>query len=547
MNPDSAASNTLRAKAEAKLSTAPNPANGMPADAVLHELQVHQIELEMQNEALREAQEALEESRDRYRDLYEFAPIGYLTLSASGLIEDINLTGARLLGEDRKKLRRRRFARFIAPDEYGTWHRLLLRAIQTGDDQSAEFTLQRNDATVLTGHLECRTQPSAGAQHLLRLTITDVTRLKQAMSELKVREDRLQLAQAATGLGLFDDDFASGTHLYDQRLRELWGFSPDEPVTYRDIVAGVHPEDRAATERLVENACDPQGSGHFAAEYRVINRVTRAVCHVMAIGRVFFEDGCPTRFVGTVKDVSAQKEFEKAMEERRGEMELLVSQQVAAQTAAAIAHELNQPLFSISAYTEAALRMLRTGLKHPDKLARALQGAMEQSQRAGRVLLELFDFLRKGEVVAEPIILNEVVNEALAIAREGGHGRIVADLHLEPDIAPVLGNRLQVQKVLVNLLHNAVDSMGGAGGGHSITMQTIAGEKMARVTVRDSGPGIDAALAHRVFDPFFTTKAGGVGLGLAISRALIEANGGQLWLDPEARPGATFHFCLPYA
>ena len=153
-----------------------------PADELLQELQVHQIELEMQNEALREAQVALEKSHDRYVDLYHFAPVGYFTLTDTGLIAEVNLTGAALLGEDRSKLLNRRFARFIVgPDDQDKWHLHLRHAFRLDDKQACELRLQRSDGTVFDAGLEClRTAVSDAAVPALRVTLTDITARKKA-------------------------------------------------------------------------------------------------------------------------------------------------------------------------------------------------------------------------------------------------------------------------------------------------------------------------------------------------------------------------------
>jgi two-component system, LuxR family, sensor kinase FixL len=123
-------------------------------------------------------------------------------------------------------------------------------------------------------------------------------------------------------------------------------------------------------------------------------------------------------------------------------------------------------------------------------------------------------------------------------------------LQLEQNMPHVQGNRTQVLKILINLLRNAVEAMRGMGvttSAITIQVQTNTDINMAHVTIQDSGPGLDAETAKRVFEPFFTTKPSGMGMGLAISRALTEANGGQLWLDPNTKAGATFHFTLPFA
>ncbi|MDD5298622.1 MAG: PAS domain S-box protein [Rhodocyclaceae bacterium] len=538
----------LRAYAEGVLAHAPRPEGpARSAEEVLHELQVYQIELEMQNESLRQAQIALEESRDRYADLYEFAPIGYLTLDQSGRITDANLTGAALLGEDRGKLRLLHFEDFVAAEDRQGWRNALPNLLCQDGKSSLELRLQHKDGTLAEVHLDCL--PRRNGANTLRIALSDITLHKQALTKVQASEDRLRLAKTATNLGIFDVDPVHDTTEWDQQVRNIWGIGPDEPADYAKFMAGVHPDDRAATRAALDLAFDPLGTGEYHNEYRVISR-DGSLHQVSAIGRAYFERGQLTRFVGTIKDVSREKQLEREEQERRNEMDLLVKQQVAVQTAAAIAHELNQPLVSISAYSEAALRMLKGGAKNPEKLAHALAGAAEQAQRAGRTLLELLDFLHKGEAPMVPVDLNELVAEALAIAAESGYGEFRPVLQLEPGLRPVLANRLQLQKVLVILLHNGVEAMREAGvpaAAITISVRTFSGGNIAQVTVQDSGPGITGEAAQRIFEPFFTTKPKGMGLGLAISRALIQAHGGQLWLDLDSGPGATFHFTLPFA
>jgi two-component system sensor kinase FixL len=390
-------------------------------------------------------------------------------------------------------------------------------------------------------------RPAAGE---FALIIENITERRRALADLLASENRLRLAKIATGLGIFDWDIVTGVGQLDEQASAFLGIPLGEPITCEQLIEAVYPDDRANVRSRINLAYDPLGNGEYHAEYRVISRADGSVRQVEANGQTFFEGGHAVRFIGTVKDISEQKRLEKEVQERRAEMELLAKQQVAAQTAVAIAHELNQPLVSISAYSEAALRILRSGSKKPEKLEHALEGAMEQSQRAGRTLHELLDFLHKGEAPSERVDLNEVVHDALAIATEGGYGRFTPVLDLEPTLPLVLANRLQLQKVVVNLLHNGVEAMRGAGlpdAAITITVRTVAERNLAQVTVQDSGTGLDAETIHRIFEPFFTTKPSGVGLGLAISRALVEAYGGQLWADLEAGPGATFHFTVPFA
>ncbi len=371
-----------------------------------------------------------------------------------------------------------------------------------------------------------------------------------ATAQLRASEDRLRLAKNAGGLAVYDHDVLAGKLKWDERARDLFGLGPDDPVSYAAFIGGVHADDRAATQAAVDRAYDAAGTGDFAAEYRVVNRADGSVRHVAANGRVFFRDGRAERAIGVMRDVSERKRLELELQARRSELEALTRQEVAAQTAAALAHELNQPLIAVSAYSEAALRMIGDGLPSTDKLERALHGAVQQTQRAGRTLHQLLNVLRKGDVVFEPVDLRQTIHQALESTAESGHGDIRTLVELESELPPLLANSLQLEKVLSNLLGNAAEAMRGAGVVDAtivVAARALPGTKLVQVSVQDSGPGVDSATARRVFEPFFTTKPNGLGLGLAISRALIEAHGGQLWLDAASGAGASFHFTLPVA
>ena len=173
----------LRKRAEAKVRrNFSASATQRPAEELLHELQLQQIELEMQNEALRESQIALEKSRDRYLDLYEFAPIGYLTLTRDALIAEINLTGAALLGEDRNKLINRRFTAFVAPVDRDRWHQIFMHTLQHGERQDCELALMRGDGSPLNAQLDSIHLYKEDEVPVVRLTLTDISRRNQALA-----------------------------------------------------------------------------------------------------------------------------------------------------------------------------------------------------------------------------------------------------------------------------------------------------------------------------------------------------------------------------
>lgn len=367
---------------------------------------------------------------------------------------------------------------------------------------------------------------------------------------LRSSEERLRLAKQAAGLGVFDCDCKNKVIYWDEQMRRLWGQDSDDSVTYDEFLSVIHPEDRAARKAAYNHAIDSSGNGEYSAEFRVIHATSGIEHWIATIGRVHFEAGLAKRLVGIARDVTEQKTLQKKLQEQRDETESLFQQQVATRTVSAIAHELNQPLTAISAYSEVVLHALSNQEMDLDKLKKALEGCVEQAQRAGRSMHELLAFLQKGEIKTEQLNLNDIINEALSIAHNDGYGGFHQVLNLQQDLPAVQGNRTQVQKVLVNLFRNAVEAMRLTNvpiSTISISVQTLAETNMALVIVQDNGPGLDKDSVRHIFEPFFTTKPSGIGMGLAISRALVEANGGQLWLVPDAKVGAIFQFTLPFA
>lgn len=382
---------------------------------------------------------------------------------------------------------------------------------------------------------------------LITLSVFDHPR--QAENALETSEERLWLAKQAAELGVFDFDFKHNIIHWDERMSELWGNEPGEIMTHEKFVAVIHPKDRANHQTAFNHAIDPVGNGEYHAEFRIIHPTEANERWLAILGQVHFEAGRPSRLVGIARDITKRKDLEKELQIQRTEIESLFKQQVAIHTTSAIAHELNQPLTAISAYSEVALRALENGIFNTQDVKRALEGCVEQAQRAGQSLHELVDFLHKGDINTEQLNLNQVVRDALKIARSDGYNEFHLLLQFEPDLPAVLANRLHIQKALVNLLRNAVDAMRVekvSAATIIISVRTLLKKNMAMLTVRDNGPGVDQAITQHIFEPFFTTKPTGIGMGLSISRALIEANGGQLWLDPDTKEGAKFHFTLPF-
>lgn len=486
-----------------------------------------------------------------FRTIFDAAADAMLLANGNGQIAWANDTAQQLLGYTETELLGLTIEMLVAPryrKQYRYYQKLFLskpakRGLNAGNELVA---LNREGKELL---LDISLSPIKVKQQVYILMIFSAAKRRLDVEEaLRSSEERLRLAKQAADLGIFDYDFKRNIVYWDKQMRKLWGKQSEKTVSYEEFVAAIHPEDRAARQAAIDKAMDPDSTGEFKAQYRIINPSNGVERWISARGRVYFEDGCPHRLIGITRDITEQKKTQMKLQVQRGETENILKQQVAVRTASAIAHELNQPLAAISAYSEVVLHALNNDNFSAANLKRALEGCVEQTQRAGRSLHELLAFLQKGELVTERANLTDVIHEALNIVYDDGYGRFHPVLHLEQNLPAVQCNRVQIQKVLINLFRNAVEAMRTMDLPilTIITKVQIMNEKdCVVVIVQDSGPGLDPIVTKRIFEPFFTTKPSGIGMGLAISRALIEANGGQLWLDADAKTGAKFHFTLP--
>ncbi|HVB48430.1 MAG TPA: chemotaxis protein CheB [Burkholderiales bacterium] len=256
-------------------------------------------------------------------------------------------------------------------------------------------------------------------------------------------------------------------------------------------------------------------------------------------------DGAVQYMVATGIDVTDQRRTEQEVVRRQAEVAQLHRLHAMGELAALVAHELNQPLAAIASYGEASLGQLQRG-EDGQKLQRNLQQIVQQAQRAGQSLHELRQFLAKEQPKLAPTDLNTLLRAACSlvdgIAR--AHG-VRLDCAFDASLPNIIAHGIQIEHVLVNLLQNALDAIRDAGMTEgSVTVRVRReGRGSVEVSVEDSGPGIDAALAEKVFEPLYTTKAEGLGLGLSICRSMIEAQGGRIWAEPG--PGGKFRFTLP--
>jgi PAS domain S-box-containing protein len=482
------------------------------------------------------------------RELVANAPDGVFIADVEGRYVDVNDAGCRIFGHPRERILGRTIVDFIRPEDVERlW--TIRNGLLAGGENVAEWLIRRADGTLVPVEVSDTILSDGRWVGFVR----DVSRRRQLEAEFAQSADQLRaernfvdaiLDTAATLIVVFDGE--ARVVRFNKSCEAASGFSQSEllgktiwidliPVDERDGVVRV-------AQRLREGEPFVEHTNHW--QHRDGSRRLIRWRNTL----IMDEGGHVRFFIGTGTDVTDQVNAEDDARRHLEEASRLQRLQTASELATMLAHQLNQPLAAIATYAGAGQQLL--GRREPDlaKVGAMLERISEQALRAGAAIRHLRAFVGRGKVDPVPMDLNTVVRDACGLltpqARSGG---VSITLDLSASLPPVLGVDVHVEQVLLNLLTNALEAIEGAGhGGGVITVTTREVDDRAQVTVRDSGPGIDAATAARLFEPFFSRKDQGLGVGLSICRSLIEAQHGRLWVDVHG-PGAVLHFTLPIA
>jgi two-component system sensor kinase FixL len=252
-------------------------------------------------------------------------------------------------------------------------------------------------------------------------------------------------------------------------------------------------------------------------------------------------------FTGFVRDLTERQQTERRLHELQDGLLHVSRLRAMGQMAAALAHELNQPLTAAANYVRAALRLLDSTEPNLERARQAMQHAAEQTLRSGEIIRRLRSFVARGELSRQPENVAQLVEEACALALVGAKERgITVNISGMPDQVEVAVDRVQIQQVLLNLIRNAMDAM-EASAIRELQVSASLQPREVLISVIDTGVGIPREIEARLFQPFVTTKPAGMGIGLSVCRTIIEAHSGRLWTEPNPAGGSMFHFTLPTA
>ena len=378
----------------------------------------------------------------------------------------------------------------------------------------------------------------------------DLANARQLVLDLREREQEAALTAEAVNVGIWTRDIARDTIWANDKWRELFGFAPGERLDLERVL-------RAHPPRRSWHGVRKRPGARGAAPWRVPQRIPRDAAgrpHALdrAPGPVEFDARRrPVRTRGVSIDITPRKQAEQEMSRLRQEIAHVGRVSVMGQLASALAHEINQPLGAILRNAEAAALFMQDPSPDLHEISAIVEDIRKDDQRASAVIDRMRSLLRRQDVQMVPLDVGQVLGDVAAPAapRRGGapcEGRA----RRPADVPPVLGDRVQLQQVLLNLILNGMDALEGygrrqpAGARERAPRGRPGGGDQRRAT---RGAASRQGDLERIFEPFFSTKAKGIGMGLSISRGIVEAHRGRLWAENRAEGGATFRFTLPMA
>jgi len=375
----------------------------------------------------------------------------------------------------------------------------------------------------------------------------DVTEDRRARAALEDQRLRLQaiLETAVDAIVIIDE--AGIVQQANPAVQRLFGYTPEELVGGNVSLLMPSP-DRERHGQYIRNYLRTGEARIIGIGREVLAR--RKDGSLLPVELAVSEVRLPGRrlFAGSLRDISDRKRAEEQARVRLDELAHASRLTAMGEMAAGIAHEINQPLSAIVSFAGACLRILRSGQAEPAVLERALEQIVAQGERAGGIIRRMRDFVRKRPTERVPVDVNATVREVLALLEHlVRRHRIRIRLELDERLPEVTGDPVQIEQVTLNLVRNAIEAMAEAdSGGGELAIRTSAdGRDVIEVIVADTGRGVDPEHEERLFEPFFSTKPSGMGIGLALTRSIVEAHGGRLGARRNPEGGMTFQFSLP--
>jgi PAS domain S-box-containing protein len=368
-----------------------------------------------------------------------------------------------------------------------------------------------------------------------------------AEEALRRSEEQVRMAQEASGSGSWDWNPQSDLATWSEKHYQIFGLDPTNiEQSWASFLRLVHPADRARVQLAILTAL--KADRGLEVEYR-INRPDGQARWVMTKGKTYCDSaGEPIRMVGLTMDITERKQLEQALLKTQSELAHLSRVLTMGELTSSIAHEVNQPLVAVVLNGDACLRWLAVEPPNLDKVRESVASIVKEGKRAGDIIKGIRALAKNRAPQKTELPVNDLIAEVINLAAtELSNNQVSLRTEFAPDLPAVYGDRVQLQQVILNLIANGIDAMRAINHRPrelSISSQAT-DDSQVLITVRDCGTGVEPKMIENIFKAFFTTKNEGIGLGLSISRTIVEAHGGRMWALSNGDHGATFQFTLP--
>jgi PAS domain S-box-containing protein len=375
------------------------------------------------------------------------------------------------------------------------------------------------------------------------MTAFDIEDRKRAEDELRRAYNSFADAQRLSKTGSFITDLVGDDHNWSKEAYRIFEFDPGTKVTIERILNMIHPGDLPTFEAVIARGMT---GAYVTFAFRIVTR--SAIKHVRGVAHVVEQvEGRPV-FVGALQDATESKLAEEALDRARSELAHVARVTSLNALTASIAHEVNQPLAGIITNAGTCLRMLDGHPPNVEGARETVRRTLRDGNRAADVIKRLRALYSNKEFTSEPVDLSDAAREVIALSLSDlQRNQVILRSEFAESLPPVTGDRVQLQQVILNLLRNASDAMSTVDDRpRELLIRTERDEgDQVRLTVKDVGFGFAPEAAAKLFQAFYTTKNDGMGIGLSVSRSIIENHHGRLWAESNDGPGATFSFSIP--
>jgi PAS domain S-box-containing protein len=514
------------------------------------ELKEELAERRLMEERLGEEERELKRSEVRKAAIVDSALDCIVTIDHEGCISEFNPTAEHTFGYRRDEVLGKHLADIIIPPSLREKHRQgFARYLATGEarvlGKRVEMTAVRADGSEFPVEVAITRIPLEGPPSFTGY-LRDITEHKRARQELRRSEAFLAEAQNLSRIGSFSWRVATNEITWSEQLYRIFQIDPDARVTFELIGARIHPEDLSAFQEHIERS--RRDRSDVQLEFR-LQMTDGAVKYVHVAAHIRGDQG-QLEYIGAVQDVTERRSSEEALSKARSALSHVARVTSLGVLTASIAHEVNQPLSGIVTNASTCLRMLAADPPNVEGARETARRTIRDGNRASEVITRLRSLYGKKDPTIESVDLNEATREVLALsARELQRNRVIVQQELAYDQLLVAGDRVQLQQVILNLVRNASDAMSAVDDRpRQLLIRTERDEgDRVRLMVQDAGLGFDPQAADRLFESFYTTKNDGMGIGLSVSRSIIESHHGHLWATLNKGSGATFSFSIPRA